>query len=95
MRSLTKQAAVACARQGYKIRINAIHPSWVWTPMLQKAATQRWGEADAQRSMAEVHPFKQLGLPDDVAYAVLFLASDGARLVNGTDWVVDGALLST
>ena len=44
--------------------------------------------------MKDLHPFQCLGEPDDVAYAVLFLASDEARLVNGADLVVDGALLS-
>ena len=95
VRSLTKQAAVACARKGYKIRVNTIHPCYIWTPLAERAATARWGADKAAQGMRDLHPFLVLGEPDDVAHAVLFLASDEARLVNGTDLVVDGALLST
>ena len=95
VRTLTKQAAVACARKGYNIRVNAIHPCYIWTPLAEKAATARWGKNQAAQGMRDLHPFKVLGEPDDVAYTVLFLASDESRLVNGTDIVVDGALLST
>ena len=56
VRSLSRQAAVACARTGCKTRINTIHPSWIWTPLVEKAATARWGEADARPTMAAQHP---------------------------------------
>jgi NAD(P)-dependent dehydrogenase (short-subunit alcohol dehydrogenase family) len=95
VRTLTKQAAVACARKGYKIRVNAIHPCYIWTPLAEKAASARFGKDGAEQGMRDLHPFKCLGEPDDVAYAVLYLASDESRLVNGTDLIVDGALLST
>jgi 3(or 17)beta-hydroxysteroid dehydrogenase len=88
LRTLAKQAAVACATKGYKIRINTVHPMYIWTPLLQTSGKSK----DALR---DLHPFKQLGEPDDVAYAVLYLASDESRLVNGADLVVDGAQLST
>ncbi len=95
VRALTKQAAVACARKGYAIRINAIHPCYIRTPMSEAGAVARWGRDNALQGMKDLHPFKCLGEPDDVAWAVLFLASDEARLINGADLVVDGALLST
>jgi NAD(P)-dependent dehydrogenase (short-subunit alcohol dehydrogenase family) len=95
VRTLTKQAAVACARKGYRIRVNAIHPCYIWTPLAEKAASARFGKDGAQQGMRDLHPFKCLGEPDDVAYAALYLASDESRLVNGTDLIVDGALLST
>ena len=52
------------------------------------------GRHQGAARLANLHPFKCLGEPDDVAYAVLFLASDESRLVNAADWVVDGALLA-
>lgn len=94
LRSLTKQAAVACARKGYGIRINTVHPCYIRTPLSEAGAAARWGPDKAVQGMKDLHPFQCLGEPDDVAWAVLFLASDEARLVNGADLVVDGALLS-
>jgi 3(or 17)beta-hydroxysteroid dehydrogenase len=95
VRALTKQAAVACARKGYKVRINAIHPSWIWTPLVEKAVNARFGAERGRAALAELHPFKQIGEAEDVANAVLFLASDEARFINGADLVIDAGLLST
>lgn len=88
LRTLARQAAVACAKKGYRIRINTVHPMYIWTPLLAAAGKSK-------EVLRDMHPFKQLGEPDDVAYAVLYLASDEARLVNASDLVVDGAQLST
>lgn len=95
VRSLTKQAAVMRARKGIKVRITAIHPCYIRTPLSEAGAEARWGKDKAIQGMKDLHPFQCLGEPDDVAYAVLFLASDESRLVNGADLVVDGGLLST
>ena len=95
VRALTKQAAVACARKGYEIRVNVIHPCYIRTPLSEAGAVARWGQDQAIQGMKDLHPFQCLGEPDDVAYPVLFLASDESRLINGADIVVDGGLLST
>ena len=95
VRALTKQAAVMCARKGYNVRINAIHPCYIRTPLSESGAIARWGKDKAIQGMKDLHPFQCLGEPDDVAYTVLFLASDESRLINGADIVVDGGLLST
>jgi 3(or 17)beta-hydroxysteroid dehydrogenase len=94
VRSLTKQAAVACAKNGYHIRINAIHPCYVWTPLVEKRATSVFGPERAKDEIRALHPFKCLAEPLDVANAALFLASDEARLINGSDLIMDGGLLS-
>ena len=94
VRALTKQAAIACARNGYNIRINAIHPCYVWTPLVEARATSQFGAADGKQKIREMHPFKCLAEPEDVANAVLFLASDEARLFNGSDLIMDGGLLA-
>ena len=93
MRTLTKQAAAGCARKGYPIRVNAVHPSWVWTPMVEKAMTARFGADQAAQALRDLHPFGALAMPEDVAHAVLCLASDEARMVNGADLMLDGAML--
>lgn len=95
VRSLTRQAAVMCARKSIPVRINAVHPCYVRTPLSEASAARRVGPDKAVDALRDLHPFRCLGEPDDVAYAVLFLASDESRLVNGTDLVVDGALLSS
>ena len=93
VRSLTKQAAMACARDGYNIRINALHPCYVWTPLIEERATRQFGPVDSKQKIRDLHPFKCLAEPEDVANAALFLASDEARLVTGTDLIMDGGLL--
>lgn len=95
VRTLSKQAAVACARKGYNIRVNVVHPCYIRTPLTEAGAIARVGKDKAVQSMKDLHPFQCLGEPDDVAYTVLFLASDESRLINGADIVVDGGLLST
>jgi 3(or 17)beta-hydroxysteroid dehydrogenase len=94
VRSLTKQAAVACAKNGYNIRINAIHPCYVWTPLVETRATSVFGAERAKEEIRAMHPFKCLAEPLDVANAALFLASDEARLINGSDLIMDGGLLA-
>jgi 3(or 17)beta-hydroxysteroid dehydrogenase len=94
VRSLTKQAAVACAKNGYNIRINAIHPCYVWTPLVEKRATAAFGAERAKDEIRAIHPFKCLAEPIDVANAALFLASDESRLINGSDLIMDGGLLA-
>lgn len=94
VRSLTKQAAIACARKGYNIRINAIHPSYVWTPLVEARAVSLHGAENAREATRNMHPFRCLAEPIDVANVVLFLASDEARMINAADLVVDGALLA-
>jgi 3(or 17)beta-hydroxysteroid dehydrogenase len=95
VRTLTKQAAVQCAKKGYNIRINAIHPSYIRTALTEGATVKRVGKENAIQALKDLHPFKCLGEPDDVAWAVVYLASDESRLVNAADLVVDGALLAS
>ena len=95
VRSLTKQAAVQCAKKGYNIRINAIHPSYIRTALTEGATVKRVGKENAIQALKDLHPFQCLGEPDDVAWAVVYLASNESRLVNAADLVVDGALLAS
>ena len=95
VRTLTKRAAVMCARQGIPVRINAIHPSYIRTPLTEGSTVARVCKDNAIQALKDLHPFQCLGEPDDVAYAVVYLASDESRLVNAADLVVDGALLAS
>lgn len=94
VRALTKQAALSCAQNGYKVRVNAIHPGYVWTPMVARKAAQDFPTIEAARTaFAAMNPMGLIGDPDDVAWAVVYLASDEARLVTGADLVIDGGRL--
>ncbi len=85
---MTKSAAVQFAIHG--IRVNSVHPGYM-PPMRTSIST-----ADpAQRAaMMQAVPMGRTGRPEEVAYAVLFLASDEASYITGTELVVDGGLLA-
>ena len=92
VRFLSKSVALHCAAKGYPIRVNSLHPGYIETPLVADA-TQAIGEEAGRefhaRLMQEI-PFKRLGKPDEVAGAVVFLASDDSVYVTGTEMVVDG-----
>ena len=68
------------------IRINCIAPGTVDTPQARGSS----GSAEALRNIAETHPMKRLGSPEDIADAILFLASDEASYISGETIIVDG-----
>lgn len=96
VRTITKHAATSCARRGIPIRVNAIHPGYVWTDLIRGYAEKQAEAAgrEARDLMAAAHPFGVLGEPDDVAWACIYLASDESRLMNGSDLVLDGGFLA-
>ena len=86
VRLLTKSTAVQYAKDG--IRANSVHPGPIATPMTEA------GRADPERykqSMART-PLGRYGEPDDVAYGVLFLASDESSYMTGSELVIDGGV---
>ena len=86
---LTKSVAIDCAQQGLDIRCNSVHPGFTRTAIVQPYF-DRHGEAEATRKLTKHIPMKRLGTPDDVAYAVLYLASDESGFVTGAELKVDG-----
>jgi NAD(P)-dependent dehydrogenase (short-subunit alcohol dehydrogenase family) len=92
VRLFTKSAALHVAKQGYGIRINSVHPSYTWTPMVQHLGDNT-GDRDAFfQALAQVHPLGRPGEPMDIAYGVLYLASDEAVWVTGSELVIDGGI---
>jgi 3(or 17)beta-hydroxysteroid dehydrogenase len=90
VRLLTKSVALHCAQKGYGIRCNSIHPVFVDTPMVTQLASLSGDEAKAKERMAKSIPLGRLGQPDEVAYAVVYLASDESSLMTGSELVLDG-----
>jgi len=85
---LTKAMAVDHGRQG--IRINCICPGDVETPMLPEDARQRGLDWDEYLKGAANRPLGRIGKPEEIARAVLFLASDDSSFMTGSALVVDG-----
>ena len=86
---LTKSVAIDCAQQGLDIRCNSVHPGFTRTAIVQPYFDKH-GEAEATRKLTKHIPMKRLGTPDDVAYAVLYLASEESGFVTGAELKVDG-----
>jgi NAD(P)-dependent dehydrogenase (short-subunit alcohol dehydrogenase family) len=87
---LTKSVALDCARQGIDVRCNSVHPTFIRTPILEPLIAR--AGADGLAKLARQVPLGRLGEPDDVAFAVLYLASDESRFVTGSELKVDGGL---
>lgn len=89
--ALSKCVALHCAGQGYRIRCNTVHPGAIETPMYHRYLDAFPGErADGVAMFAANHPMGRVGLPEEVAKAMLFLASDDASFTTGVDFTVDG-----
>lgn len=74
-----------------RIRVNMIRPGHIWTAAWRARLASEGADVDAVRAtLAAAHPLGTLGEPDDVAWGVVFLASDEARLVTGCELVIDG-----
>jgi len=83
LRSLSKASAVELAPD--KIRVNSVHPGIIVTPMIQEALDQGAGHMFEAGT-----PLPRLGKPEDIAYGVLYLASDESSFVTGTELIIDG-----
>ena len=92
----TKSTAIEFGRKGYRIRVNSIHPGVIQTEMGEQtfvARARRTGSNDlgpARDLVTSSIPWGRLGVPDDIAKGILFLASDDAAYMNGAGLVVDG-----
>ena len=92
--NMTKQAALSAARFGYKVRVNAVHPGYVWTPLIEQKLVQQFGTLEAaQNAVRAMNPMGDIVTPDDVAASIAFLASDDARMITGAELVIDGGRL--
>jgi NAD(P)-dependent dehydrogenase (short-subunit alcohol dehydrogenase family) len=99
--SASKGALVALMRglamEGapYNVRVNAVLPGAIRTPMLEREAAGSTRPAEEQlRRWAKIHPLGRLGEASDIAHAVAFLASDAAAFITGAALPVDGGMMA-
>jgi NAD(P)-dependent dehydrogenase (short-subunit alcohol dehydrogenase family) len=94
VRNHTKSVALHCAENGYKIRCNSIHPAAVMTPMWDAML----GDGEQREKIIEDIefgiPLGHFGEPLDVAYGILYLASDESKYVTGIELTIDGGILA-
>ncbi|HUL49425.1 MAG TPA: glucose 1-dehydrogenase [Gemmatimonadales bacterium] len=90
VRLLTKSAALYCAREKLQIRVNSVHPGYIKTPMVENAIRAAPDPGAMRHHLEALHPVGHLGEPEDVAQGVLYLASDEAKFVTGSELVIDG-----
>ena len=75
-----------------KIRVNAICPGYIDTPMTEEWLAAMPDRDETMRQVLAVHPLGRIGTPRDVADAALFLASDASSFISGTYLIVDGGM---
>jgi NAD(P)-dependent dehydrogenase (short-subunit alcohol dehydrogenase family) len=94
MRAMTKADAIIYA--GDYIRFNSVHPGNIETPLFRKLAQaiDKQGVEHAVKMLSVTNPLRRMGTPEDVAYGILYLASDESSYVNGTELVIDGGFIS-
>ncbi len=96
VRNHTKSVALYCAQLGYNIRCNSIHPGAILTPMWDPFFSSQ-DPAEKERlikGIAAGVPLRRMGDAKDVAYAVLYLASDESSYVTGIELDIDGGILA-
>lgn len=89
VRVMSKNDALTYAADN--IRVNSIHPGFIFTSMVQRYTTNAGlTEADARSILDAAHPLGGTGEPDDIAWGAVYLASDQAKWVTGSELVIDG-----
>lgn len=90
VRLYTKSVALYCAKAGLNIRVNSVHPGYIWTPMVHDYLAAIGDVEAGRRNLEALHPVGRIGEPNDIAYGVLYLASDESKFVTGAELVIDG-----
>ena len=94
VRHLSKSVALHCAKQRYGITCNSVHPVFIDTPILDNLV----GGMDRAEGLAKLGrqiPLGRVGEPDDVAWGAVYLVSDEAKFVTGTELYIDGGISAT
>lgn len=82
------------------IRVNSVHPGFIWTPMVENFLKEQCGKQglsckEPKKQLDSKHPIGHIDEPDDIAYGVLYLVSDEAKFVTGSELIIDGGYTAT
>jgi NAD(P)-dependent dehydrogenase (short-subunit alcohol dehydrogenase family) len=88
VRLMAKNDALVYAAD--RIRVNSIHPGFIWTPMVEAFAGSQGDVAEVRKGLDALHPLGHVGDPDDIAWGIVYLASDEAKFITGSELVIDG-----
>lgn len=94
VRNHTKSVALYCCEKGYNIRCNSIHPAAILTPMWDFMLGDTSQREQQIASISNEIPMHRMGMPEEVAHAILFLASDESKYITGIELNVDGGILA-
>jgi NAD(P)-dependent dehydrogenase (short-subunit alcohol dehydrogenase family) len=86
VRNMSKSAAVSYAKE--RVRVNSVHPGFIWTPLTEAQAPE------VNEYVISQTPMGRAGRPEEIAAGVVFLASDEASFVTGSELVIDGGYLA-
>ncbi|MEO0575882.1 MAG: SDR family oxidoreductase [Pseudomonadota bacterium] len=89
---LSKSIALDCARKGNGIRCNSVHPVFIDTPIIDGLGGQKMSREELVVKLGRQIPLGRIGQPDDIAYGVLYLASDESAFVTGVELRIDGGI---
>ena len=88
VRLMTKTDALFYAKEN--IRVNSIHPGFIWTPLVEEYLKSKGDVDEGRKQLDALHPIGHVGEPEDIAYGILYLASDESKFVTGSELVIDG-----
>ncbi len=89
VRLMTKTDALIYA--GDSIRVNSVHPGYIWTPLVEELGKEHPDGVEAfRRELDAKHPIGHVGEPADIAHGIVYLASDESKFVTGSELVIDG-----
>ncbi len=94
VRNHAKSVALWCAQQGLKIRCNSVHPAAILTPIWEAMLGDGADRDTRMAAMVKDTPLKRFGTPEEVAALCVFLASDEAPYITGSEFDIDGGLLA-
>lgn len=92
VRMMSKSIALHCASSGYDVRCNSVHPVFTRTPIIDPLVALGGGGKQGEERLVRQIPLKRLGEPEDIGYAILYLASDESRFVTAAELVIDGGI---